>query len=352
MFFLYIYRPCGSIKKISNIWQIIFSSIITTSKIEVLVNEQCSHLYIKIDLFTGTNHIRVLTLNRHNNIVSVEKGETLSEEEIIAKSSSNGADTRKHAIRKYSLQQLLKFVDKVDIKEIEFIYEGIRMSRDIAKIGFTMEKGFGQGMVRMMEGKAEDSSLIAWVQAICGAATEARMAGINKPVMTSAGSGNHGLTVFLTNLTVAERLSCPDEKLLRAIVLSNLITVYIKTYTGTLSPMCGCGVAAGVGAGAGVAYMLGGDEKTIYNAMLNMIGGIAGILCDGGKEGCAYKVALSAGWAVQSALFALEGVHIKSDDGILSDDLHGLFENLGSCTDSMFPANHSMIEIIRKKEMC
>ncbi len=326
--------------------------LVSQKKIEILVDEQCSHLYIKIDLFTDKNHIRVITLNRHNNIVLVEKGKTLSSEAEKARLALNSSGPQEQVIRKYGLHQLLEFVDNVEIREIGFLDEGIRMSREIAEAGLCIENGFGQGIIRAMDRKAEEESLISRVQAFCGAATEARMAGINKPVMTSAGSGNHGLTVFLTNMVVADKLGYSHERLLKAIALSNLITVHIKSYTGTLSAMCGCGVAAGVGAGAGVAYMLGGDERVIYNTMLNMIGSMAGVLCDGGKEGCAYKVALSAGWAVQSALLALEGLHIKAGDGILSDDLHELFENLGSCTDSMFPANQSIIEIIRKKEMC
>jgi L-cysteine desulfidase len=326
--------------------------LVNQNKIRVLINEEYSHLYIKVDLYTQENHIRVLTLDRHQNIVLVEKGRKLAEEEAKTKLYSKEADMKKKAIQKYDLQQLLEFVNSVDIEDIRFLSEGVRMGREIAEAGFCLENGFGQGMARTIGKRKESGSLVASVQAYCGAATEARMAGVQKPVMTSAGSGNHGLTVFLTNLAVAEELDISDEILLRAIALSNLITIYIKSFTGTLSAMCGCGVAAGVGAGAGIAYMFGGDERTIYHAMLNMTGSMAGILCDGGKKGCAYKVALASGWAVQSALLALEGLHINDRDGILSKDMYELFKNLGFCTDSMLAANHSMIEIIRKNEMC
>ena len=259
--------------------------LVNQNKIRVLINEEYSHLYIKVDLYTQENHIRVLTLDRHQNIVLVEKGRKLAEEEAKTKLYSKEADMKKKAIQKYDLQQLLEFVNSVDIEDIRFLSEGVRMGREIAEAGFCLENGFGQGMARTIGKRKESGSLVASVQAYCGAATEARMAGVQKPVMTSAGSGNHGLTVFLTNLAVAEKLNFSDEILLRAIALSNLITIYIKSFIGTLSAMCGCGVAAGVGAGAGIAYMFGGDERTIYHAMLNMTGSMAGILCDGGKKG-------------------------------------------------------------------
>jgi L-cysteine desulfidase len=124
------------------------------------------------------------------------------------------------------------------------------------------------------------------------------MSGSKLPVMSSSGSGNHGITVFLINAAVAEKNAICQETLMRSLALSNLITAYVKSYTGVLSAMCGCGIAAGIGAATGVTYQLGGNRDAMFGTMLNMVGSITGLICDGGKEGCAYKLALTADWAV------------------------------------------------------
>ncbi|MDD2216548.1 MAG: L-serine ammonia-lyase, iron-sulfur-dependent, subunit alpha [Eubacteriales bacterium] len=316
--------------------------------VEISVVKECARLYIEVNLFTEQNHIRVLVKDRHQNVVSIEKGKSLPPIQLVYESHN----TKESLIQKYNLADLLEFARNVDVANLEFLNAGIRMGIEMADIGLTMQKGLGKAIEEMIYEGTERNNMVTTAQILCGAAAEARMAGVPNPVMTTAGSGNHGLTVFMTNVGVAKKLNCSEDTLLRAIALSNLVTVYVKSYTGTLSAMCGCGVAAGVGAGAGVSYMLGGNETEIYHTIVNMVGSIAGLLCDGGKEGCAYKVALSSGWAVQSALLAQKGCHINTKDGILSGDLRGLFENLGSCSDSMFLTNQSIVEIIRKNSMC
>lgn len=165
--------------------------------------------------------------------------------------------------------------------------------------------------------------------------------------MSSAGSGNHGITVFLTVFAAAEKLNASREKLLRALALSNLITIYIKSNTGTLSAMCGCGVAAGIGACAGVSYLMDGSFQDILNSMINMVGTISGIICDGGKEGCAYKLALSAGWAVEASLLAMHGAAISTCDGILASSFENIVRNMGHvCNHGMINTNSAIIDVM------
>jgi len=140
-------------------------------------------------------------------------------------------------------------------------------------------------------------NVISRGQVLCAVVSEARMSGSKLPVMSTAESDNHGITVFLTNFAVAEKNNLPKEKLIRALALSNLITFFIKSYTGILSAMCGCGVAAGIGVSAGVVYLLGGNKEQILGSLYNMVGSISGMICDGAKNSCAYKLALASGWA-------------------------------------------------------
>jgi len=322
-------------------------SMVRANKIDVYINEIYKGFYLEVTVMTDDQQVRILILDHHQNVVSVEKGEHLE----ALKVESLRLENEPQAIQDYSLSDLIEFSKSVCISDIKFLEEGIKMAKVISEAGQKRKNGFGEAMVKMNADSMLNASLTEKVQMLAGSASEARMAGTSSPVMTSAGSGNHGITIFITNTVVAETLGCTQEKLIRAIVLSNLVTIYIKSYTGTLSAMCGCAVAAGVGAAAGVSYLLGGTEKEIFGAMVNMVGSIAGMLCDGAKEGCAFKVALASGWAVQSALLSLNAKHIALNDGVLGDNIRDLSMNLGSvCNIGMAEANGIINKLIQKNE--
>lgn len=322
-------------------------SMVRANKIDVYINEMYKGFYLEVTVTTDKQQSRILILDHHQNIVSVEKGENLE----TLKVENLRLENVPQVIQEYSLPDLIEFSQSVSFSEIKFLAEGIRMAKAISEIGQKRKNGFGEAMMKMNEESVLNESLSERVQMYSGSASEARMAGAPCPVMTSAGSGNHGITIFMTNTVVAETFGYTQEKLIRAIVLSNLVTIYIKSYTGTLSAMCGCAVAAGVGAAAGVSYLLGGTEKEIFGAMVNMVGSIAGLICDGAKEGCAFKVALASGWAVQSALLSLNSKHIAFNDGVLGDNIRDLSINLGSvCNVGMAEANGIINKLIQKNE--
>ncbi len=224
------------------------------------------------------------------------------------------------------------------------------MNLKIAQEGMTIKSGVGAKLNEMVHEGIMSDNIITRAQVLCAAAAEARMSGSRLPVMSTAGSGNHGITVFLTNYAVAEKRNLSKEKLIRSLALSNLITFFIKSYTGTLSAMCGCGVAAGIGASAGVVYLLGGNKGQILGSLYNMVGSISGMICDGAKNGCAYKLALASGWAVQSALLALKGAIINNTDGIIDPDFKQLFKNLGYlCNPGMIATDQAILDVMLKK---
>lgn len=311
--------------------------------INVNIKHDITRLYIETVLTTDEGKVRVITMDRHINIINVEKGRVLSElaMDILPLSQSE------KKIQKYTLEELVRFVEQVPVEELEFLEEGVVMNKKAAEEGYNLPKSVSGTIKDLIDKGVMGNDLISNVQKLCAAAAEARMSGCTLPVMSTAGSGNHGITVFLTNAAVADYLGTPREKHLRALALSNLVTVYVKSYTGPLSAMCGCGVAAGTGASAGVVYQMGGKTEQMFGAMLNMIGSIAGLICDGGKEGCAYKLALSGGWAVQSALFSMQGAVIHHTNGILASDFHQLFKNLGHvCGPGMAHTNKAILDVM------
>ena len=177
------------------------------------------------------------------------------------------------------------------------------------------------------------------------------MAGVNLPAMSSAGSGNHGLTAVLPIWAVKDYVSCPDETVIEALALSHMVTAYIKAHTGRLSAVCGCSVAAGAGAAAGVAYLLGGSTQHIAGAIVNLIEDLAGVICDGAKAGCALKLATASGTAVQSALFALQGVSVQATDGIVGASPEKTMQNIGTlCKEGMIETDRTILKIMIDKQ--
>ena len=320
--------------------------LVSQNKIKVNFTENCDRLYIETRLHTKNGKVRVITMDAHSNIVLVEHKD-IFEPYVWARQKT----TDDKEIQKYTLSEIFTFIECSSIERFDRIKQGLQINLTIAQRGLEFPDGLGFTMAEMIKNGTIPDDIANRAQLLCSAASEMRMLGVKLPVMCVAGSGNHGITVFLTNYAAAQKLKLDDEKLIRALALSTLITIYIKSFTGTLSAMCGCGVAAGIGAAAGVAYQLGGNIEQIFGAMQNMVGSITGIICDGGKEGCAYKVALSSGWAVQSALLAVNNAIINNCDGILVPEFKEMFENMGYiCNPGMTVTYSSILKVMSQAE--
>jgi L-cysteine desulfidase len=320
--------------------------LIKQKKIELNLKRDCTGLDIEVTVLTDREKVRVITLNTHLNIVSIEKINLNSQfKPFIRKDQKSNIFNQQ--IQKYTLEDFLRFSDQVPFEKLLLLEDGVNMNRKIAQEGMTIKLGVGVKLNEMIHEGIMSDNIITRAQVLCAAAAEARMSGSKLPVMSTAGSGNHGITVFLTSFAVAEKRNLSKEKLIRSLALSNLITFFIKSYTGTLSAMCGCGVAAGIGASAGVVYLLDGNKGQILGCLYNMVGSISGMICDGAKNGCAYKLALASGWAVQSALLALHGAIIHSTDGIVDSDFKQLFKNLGYlCDPGMVSTDKAILKIM------
>jgi L-cysteine desulfidase len=167
------------------------------------------------------------------------------------------------------------------------------------------------------------------------------------PVMAIAGSGNHGIANFLGILGVSETLDSSPEKTARALAISSTVTVVIKAYSSRLSAFCGCAVAAAAGVAAGTVYLLGGSYTDSVNAMQSVIGTLAGMVCDGAKESCAFKLSSSVALAVQFSYLALEGACIPAGMGLLGSTIEKTFENLGRLNDpGMVTVDRLMLHMI------
>ncbi len=308
--------------------------------ISISAKEDAEELYIETVLETDETSVRVITSVDHDSIALVEKPPFTE----FRPGSASGSPR----IKEFGLEDFREFADRVPIEKISFLREGIEMNRRIAEKG--LEMGFGRSLSDLTRKAVWGDSLIPHVQLLTGAASFARMTGVQMPVMITTGSGNQGITLFLTVAAAAEKLGVPGDKVLRALALAGCVNLLAKAYLGTLSPICSCGVASGLGASAGIVYLMDGTTAQMMGAVRNMIGGITGMICDGAKEGCANKVALSAAYAALSAMTALSDFSISGEDGILAEDLHGLLRNMEYLAKKgMTDANRAILRIMDRE---
>jgi L-cysteine desulfidase len=301
--------------------------------------EQCTELFIETIITTDTTAARVITYMNHDSIVLAEHPPFSD----FTPEFNSGAER----IKDFDLEQLIEFADKIDMEKIRFLKEGIDINRKIADKG--LEMGFGRSLRALNKNAVWGDSLIPHVQLTTGAASFARMTGVQMPVMTATGSGNQGITLFLTLAAAADKLKTPEDKLLRGLALALGVNLLAKAYLGTLSPICACAVASGLGASVGIVYILDGSANQMMGAIRSTMGGICGMICDGAKAGCANKVAISAASAALSAMTAITDFSIDDGDGILAKDIHEVFRNMEYLSkEGMKSTNKVILDIMNR----
>ena len=256
-------------------------------------------------------------------------------------------------VKNITYGDIFQFVKEVEVQGLPIVRQAMEMNVHFAqeagkrlpslRMGKVMERYAGQAPT------GKDSPTKA--QFLTAIAVEARMRGLDLPVMACAGSGNQGLVATIPVVETAKVVGASDESLLKALALSYLTTIYIKAFTGLLSPVCGCGVAAAVGAGCGMVFLQGGDISQIEAQITNMVGTMAGIICDGAKSGCALKALMAVGLAVDSAYLSLEDVRIPSTEGVVGDYVLDTLKNLQRIIETGMPTmDAAIIEVMEEKK--
>lgn len=278
-------------------------------------------IYLEV-MLKGANHeVLVKIRGRHDNFTYLAKdGEVILDNEPKETATEDTKEERKETLMdNATVAEIVDNVEKMDFEDIKFLLDGIKMNRAMAEVGLKEKTGVGMGYgikMAIEEGELGDD-LVNYAMMLTSAASDARMSGVKMPVMSSNGSGNHGLTAILPIAAYNERNPQSDERVAKALAISHLITAYIKNFTGRLSPMCGCGVAAAIGCTAGLSWLMGAELSQIEGAMENMIADLSGMICDGAKPGCACKLATASSAAVQNAILAKRGCIVPSLNGIV-----------------------------------
>lgn len=313
-----------------------------TTPIDIVPEQTKDKVFIEVDLRGKNNIAKVVIKEKHDNFIYLQRNHEILldtgeyNQEVDAKAADKNTVIKKETFMDTTnVKEIVKNVENMDLEDIKFLLDGVKMNLEIADYGLENKAGIGVGFgikKAKEEGYMADD-LMTEAMMLTAAASDARMAGIKMPVMSSNGSGNHGLTAILPIVAYSNKFPQNDEKLAKALAISHLVTGYIKNYTGRLSAVCGCGVAASTGAAAGISWLMDEDITHIKGAIENMIANLSGMICDGAKAGCALKLASAASAAVQSAIIAKQGFHVPPKNGIVGDKVEQSIRNLGKVSD-------------------
>ncbi len=328
-----------------------------THEVKVHLLEE-SGLRIKTLLRRGKDTAESLITQLHSNIVELRlNGAVIEDSPLLSDQNAAKGGTRQDELEKWlkkqSLDDLVKLIDDFDQEDLDFIEEGVQCNLKLAEYGLKYGSGLGVGkaLERLLRQKLLVKDMSTSAKVLTSAAADARMGGVKLPAMSSAGSGNHGLTAILPIWAIKDFIEHDYSTILRAIGLSHIVTAYVKAHTGRLSAVCGCSVAAGAGATAGITHLIGGDASHMAGAIKNLSEDLAGIICDGAKAGCALKLNTAAGAAVQAALFSLQGVNVQDTDGIVGNSPEQTIQNIGTLsTEGMMETDKAILKIMLDKQ--
>ena len=267
---------------------------------------------------------RARIVQHHTNIVRIEKdGEILLDVDCSAAAAEDGLCDRSCL----SVAGILDFVESAALEDIEGpVRRQIEYNTRIAEEGLSGSWGANIGKV-LLDTYGSDVKVRA--RAMAAAGSDARMNGCSLPVVIVSGSGNQGITASLPVVEFAKELGVGYDKTIRAVALSDLITVHLKSGIGRLSAYCGA-VSAGCGSGAGIAYLYGGGLREVEHTIVNSIAIDSGIVCDGAKASCAAKIASAVDAGILGYHMYKNGQEFRAGDGLVTHGVEETIRNIGT----------------------
>ncbi len=310
--------------------------------VDLEIQPSYSDLVFDIDLFVyhGEDMVRLRIANHHTNIVLIQKNnETLLELPVSESSEENLTD--KSCL---TIEKIVEFADCLDVEDVrDTVGVQIEKNMEIAAEGIKNSWGanIGSVILRRQVGGVEKIAA-AWA----AAGSDARMSGCEKPVIICSGSGNQGITASVPVAVFARETCRSEEELLRAVALSDLVTIHQKAGIGRLSAYCGA-ISAGCGAGAGIAYLQGGKTDAVAHTVVNAIAILSGTICDGAKPSCAAKIAAAVDAGILGYNMYLEGQQFYGGDGIVTKGVDNTVRNVGILArEGMRQTDRTILEIM------
>lgn len=298
--------------------------LLAEQRVEVRLADTDELLYAAVTVTAGKDTARCVIAREHTAVVLVERnGEELFSAPLPGETAAEDAWP-------LSMERIHGFAVNAPFDTIAFILEAARLNEAIAAQGMDHEWGLkvGRSMQEDIQQGLRADDIASFAIKMAAAASDARMDGIMLPVMSNSGSGNQGITATVPVVAFAQRLNADDEALARALIMSHLTAIHLKHHLGRLSALCGA-ILAATGSSCGIVMLLGGGMREMGYAVKNMVGNIAGMICDGAKTSCALKVASAVEAGIQAALLARKGTAVSGREGIVDEDVEASIRNLG-----------------------
>ncbi|WP_373237809.1 L-cysteine desulfidase family protein [Cohaesibacter celericrescens] len=321
-------------------------SLIDENKVSVKRATADQPIYCKAKAIVGQNQATVIISGNHSQIVHKE----LNGDVLISLNTEDASKPGASSLvndANLSVQKIYEFAENVPYEEIEFILEARNLNIALSDEGMTNKYGLqvGRSMQANIESGLYGNSLSDKIVMLTSAASDARMGGATLPAMSNYGSGNQGIAATIPVCITADHVSASDERLARALILSHLGAIYIKSYYPSLSAFCG-NTATSAAAAMAIVYLMGGSKEQSYHAIMNVLSDTSGMVCDGAKATCAMKVGSSSSAAVKAVMVAMKG-NAPQRQGIIGVDVEDAIKNVGqmvSC--GMSSTNDVIIDIM------
>jgi len=278
------------------------------------------NLFIRAELTAGQETAAVEVRIKHNHIAKIEKnGQVVFEQPDIATQESGDKS-------KLNIKDILQFANEVNLDDVrEIISRQIKYNSAISEEGLTHKWSAQVGLTLLKSGS---NDVRTRARAAAAAGSDARMNGCALPVVINSGSGNQGITCTMPVVVYAEEMGADEDVLYRALVLSNLLSMHQKRYIGNLSAYCGA-VSAGAAAACGIAYLNGADYDVIGKTIINALGNVGGIVCDGAKASCAAKISSAVDAGIMGYEMAKRDLVFPFGEGIVGNNYEKTIQNIG-----------------------
>lgn len=331
----FLKNPEKGLKLFEDIDDSIKEKVYKFKQVQVHVDSTQTNLYVKGTIHTQNQTSTCIIQDEHTNVVFLSKNDEIliDNKNTVSKQSNLIQD-----LRKMSISDIVDLVNDLDSKDIEFLYDGVKMNLELAdyakKHNLALSSSFSSNLISTLT-----------------CAIEARLSGCPLNTMSSSGAGTKGIAIILPIHIVAREQQISKEKELKALALGHLLNRYINSYIGKLSPMCTCVMASSTACSAALVYMFGGNKNQIEYAIKNMTGTVTGMICDGGKVGCSLKVTTGTLSALLCAKTALNNAPLKNSDGIVASTPEKCIQNMAYLSKvGMKDMDTTIIEIMEKKK--
>ena len=323
--------------------------LMQTGRVDISCDRSKKSLHIDVLLRSEEDSARAIIKGSHTNLVRLDHNNQEVFQSHEAQTDESDHEFRA-ALSNTSIAAIVDMVEQIEQADYDYIKRGIDMNLRICDAGHSLRR-VGHYISELIDKNQREDGLFSSCEVMTASAADARMAGLNLPVMSSGGSGNQGIVAILVPYLVGKHYDLEEETIVRSLALSHLMNSYIKCFTGDLSPLCGCAIAAGVGAAIAMVYQRAGkDMSKITLAANNLISDLGGMLCDGAKEGCALKVASSTHSAIRAAHMALNDHGITPLEGFVGTTLEDTIRHLSQIgVIGMSLANDTMLNIMIEK---